>query len=120
MICLNVVCSCKSLPSLLLLIGQTSVLTDVIMMSYYCYYDVLFQIIAFIIAMTGVIMILYLEDGFVSSDIWGGILTMISTAGSAVYQVYIFIFTALLEIPPFKKVFSLWGFVGGVFSFTSN
>jgi hypothetical protein len=37
--------------------------------------------------MTGVTLILYMQAGFESTNIWGGILAMLATAGAATYQV---------------------------------
>ena len=47
-----------------------------------------FQIVSFIVAMTGIIMITYMDSGFDSEDLWGSVLAMTATAGAAAYQVH--------------------------------
>ena len=50
----------------------------------YCCY---LQIVSFIVAMTGIIMITYVESGIASEDMWGSVLVMVGTAGAAAYKV---------------------------------
>ena len=52
------------------------------------YMDIfLLQIIAFIVAMTGIIMITYMDAGITINDLWGSVLALVATAGAAAYKV---------------------------------
>ena len=45
------------------------------------------QIVAFLVAMAGIIMITYMDKGFASHEMWGAMLALVATAGAAAYKV---------------------------------